>query len=347
MEEKKEASGLLDLLTQPSFCVKDNLIVRLNPAAEGLLLTEGTDVRKLLLTGAEEYQAFSGGCLYLKLNLTARGCGAAVRRVNGYDVFVLNPENDAGELQALALAAMELRQPLLNAMLSADRLTQADPETKAQLARLNRGLHQLHRIINNMSDAGRFASSSRQELRNVGKEFAEIFEKAQTLVAHTGVTLTYSGLSGDVYSLADREQLERAVLNMLSNAVKFTPKGGTIAASLSRHGNMLRLSIQDSGCGMEDHILSNVFSRYLRQPLIEDSRHGIGLGMVLIRSAAASHGGTVLIDQPVGTGTRVTMTMEIRPGKGERLRTPIDLPGGQDPGLIELSDCLPASVYET
>lgn len=345
MEGNTETYQMLDLMIRPGFCVKDNKIAYVNQAAQSLLLSPGTDVRPLLSTGAEEYGAFAEGCLYLKLNLSPRGCGAAVHRMDGYDVFVLDPESDDGELQALALAAMELRQPLLNTMLSADRLPQ-EPETREYLARLNRGLHQLHRIINNMSDAGRFASASHQEMWDVSKVFEEIFEKAQTLMAHTDVHLTYQGLTEPLLTLADREQLERAVLNMLSNAIKFTPKGGAIDASLSRRGKLLRLSIQDSGSGIAEAVLRNVYSRYLRQPGIEDSRYGLGLGMVLIRSAATNHGGTVLIDQPVQTGTRITMTMQLRQGQSTTMRTPIDLPGGQDLGLIELSDCLPASVYE-
>ena len=92
-----------------------------------------------------------------------------------------------------------------------------------------------------------------------------------------------------------------------------------------------------------------MFSRYLRQPALEDSRYGIGLGMVLIRTAAANHGGAVLIDQPEGTGTRITMTLSIRQSKETVLRSNIlrvDYAGERDHGLIELSDCLPAELYE-
>lgn len=345
MGTQKDIFGMLDLMIRPAFCVRDHRIVKLNPAAQGLLLAEGCDVRTLLQTGKEEYEAFSSGCLYLTMNRSAAFCGASVSRVETFDIFVLDQEADDPELRALSLAALELRQPLLNAMLSADRIAR-DSAPGEQLSRLSRGLHQLHRIINNMSDAGRFGSSSHQELRNLTRDFAEIFEKAQALVAHTGITLTYQGLNQETLSLADREQLERAVLNMLSNAIKFTPKGGHIDAVLSCHDKLLQLRIQDSGSGIPDDLLPNAFHRYLRQPAIEDSRFGLGLGMVLIRSAAASHGGTVLIDQPAGKGTRVTMTMQLRQGQGSRVRTPIDLPGGQDLGLIELSDCLPASVYE-
>ena len=90
-----------------------------------------------------------------------------------------------------------------------------------------------------------------------------------------------------------------------------------------------------------------MFQRYLRQPGIEDGRFGMGLGMVLIRSAAARHGGTVLIDQPNGTGTRVSMTITISQDTAS-LRSPVlrvDYSGEQDHGLVELADCLPLDAY--
>ena len=96
-------------------------------------------------------------------------------------------------------------------------------------------------------------------------------------------------------------------------------------------------------------IKGSIHSRYLRQPGIEDSRFGIGLGMVLIRSTAALHGGTVLIDQPQGSGTRITMTLAIRQNTGGQLRSPmlrVDYSGERDHGLLELSESLPAFLYE-
>lgn len=350
MEVNKDIFGMLDLMIRPGFCVKENTIVKTNSAAEGLLIIPGTDVRELLMTGREEYAAFESGCLYLKLALSSCGCGASVTRMDGYDVFLLDQESDDGELRCLALAARDLREPLTSVILAAERLLpHTDPEATVQAARLNRGLHQMLRIIGNMSDAGRCTASSRQETRNLAALFGEIFEKAQALVEHTGIRLIYQGLSEEVLCLADGEQLERAVLNILSNAVKFTPKGGCIEARLARHEKMLRLSVVDSGSGIAEGILSSVFSRYLRQPGIEDGRCGIGLGMVMIRSAAANHGGTVLLDQPNGQGTRITMTMAIRQNTDGMLRSPImrvDYAGERDHGLIELADCLPVSVYE-
>ena len=331
MEEKKDTLGMLDLVIRPGFCVKENQIIKVNQAAESLFITPGTDVRPLLLTGSEEYAAFTGGCLYLTLNLSSHSCGASVTRVDDIDVFLLEQESDNGELRSMALAARELREPLTNVMITADSLfplcaAESSPRTAEQVARLNRGLFQILRIIGNMSDAERCAAVSHQETVDIPALFAEFFEKAETLVSHTGITLTYEGPDQPIYGLADREQLERAVLNILSNAIKFTPAGGTAQS-----------------------VRSSVFSRYLRQPALEDSRYGIGLGMVLIRTAAAHHGGAVLIDQPEGVGTRITMTMSIRQSKQATLRSNVlrvDYAGERDHGLIELSECLPTELYE-
>ena len=354
MDERNEIMGMLDLMVLPGFCVQDHKIVMLNAAAEGLLLTAGMDVSPMLITGKQEYTDFHSGCLYLTLSIGPANYGASVTRVGNLDVFLLEPDTDQLELRSMALAAQELREPLTNVMITANRLTplsaqEKDPALQELAARLNRGLYQMLRILGNMSDAGH-SRPLRQETCDIGAMIAEIFEKSAAMVKHAGITLSYTGPKEDLFGLVDREQLERAVLNILSNAVKFSPNGGTIQASLRRTGNLLRLEILDSGDGIPEGLRPSLFRRYLRQPNIEDSRFGIGLGMVLIRNAAAAHGGTVLIDQPQERGTRVTMTLKLQQNPHPQLRSPmlrVDYAGEMDHCLLELSESLPAFLYET
>ena len=348
MVEHSDRIALVELMLRPAFCVKDYTMIHVNRAAESLLLTAGTDVRELLLTGKEEYAAFSGGCLYLTLQLSATQMGASVVRVEDMDVFLLEDAEDA-QLKILGLAAQQLRDALSNVMIAANRLSPGALSDAENAARLNRGLHQMLRLVSNMSDAGRTNLSQGLELRSLGDVFSEILEKARTLTEKAGISISYQGLSEEVFCMADADLLERAVFNILSNAVKYTPPGETIRASLSRAGRILRFSVEDSGPGISDNILGSVFSRYRRSAGIEDGRFGLGLGMVIVRSAAAAHGGTVLIDQPQGSGARVTLTIAIRPSDGTVLRSGIlhlDYMGGWDHGLVELSDCLPLEVYK-
>lgn len=356
MDQELDALGMLDLMIRPGFCVKDRVIVKVNAPAEGLLFSIGTEIAPLLATGETEYAEFSGGTLYLTVRCAGTAWGASVTRMGSYDVFLLEESADRAELQAMALAARELREPLAGIMTTADQLfpmraMEDDPRLREQAARLNRGLYQMLRIIGNMSDAGSYAAPvSTMETMDIPGFFREIFEKLQPTMAHTGLSLHFDNLDQPLYCLADREKLERAVMNIISNAMKFTPAGGTIAASLKRRENRLYLSVQDSGEGIPDNIRSSVHHRFLRQPGLEDSRFGIGLGMVLIRSAAAIHGGTVLIDQPQGTGTRITMTMAIRQNTSGDVRSPllrIDYAGERDHSLIELADILPTHLYES
>lgn len=354
MDEQKEIMGMLDLMVHPGFCVKNDKIVWLNAPARSLLLTEGTPISDLLLTGHQEYARFTGGCLYLTLSLGGQAVGASVTRMGQWDVFVPEQDRDQGELRSMALAARELREPLTNVMITADRLfpmtlEQCGSAAGEQIARLNRGLYQMLRILGNMSDAAE-TRVSRQEVCDLTALMGEILEKAGTLVSHTGLQLMWEGPEEPIYTLADPQQLERAVLNILSNAMKFAPRDSVLRGSMTRTGNLVRISISDSGSGISDGVLGSLFRRYQRQPGIEDSRFGLGLGMVLIRNAAAAHGGTVLIDRCPEGGTRVTMTIALRQNPDPALRSPIlrvDYAGERDHGLLELSESLPAFLYET
>lgn len=354
MEQIKNVIAMLDFISGSAFCVENGVIIGANEAARRHNIITGTAVQDLLLTGKEEYASFTDGCLYLTLNLSDLPYGASVTRVNGIDIFQLQQESDQADLQMMALAAQELRQPLSSVMAIADSLfpiteQQVEPDMQDQAARINRGLFQMLRIISNMSDAYRYNRelSGRQETRDICAVIEEVFQNTADMVEHTGTRLHFTGLKESIYCLVDQEKLERAINNILSNALKFSPKGSTIEASLKRKEKMLYLTVQDNGSGIHEQMRSSLYNRYRREPGIEDSRHGIGLGMVLIRSAAAAHGGAVLLENNE-QGTRLTMTLRIRQSKEPLVRTGIlrvDYAGERDHRLLEFSDSLPASLY--
>ncbi len=355
MEQINDAIAMLELIPQCAFCVKDGIITGANEAARKRAITIGTPVADILLTGEKEYAEFQSGCLYLTLKLSGIPCGASVSDINGMHIFIAEPSEDHAELQVMALAAQELRQPLTSIMAVADSLfplsgEENDPQLQDQVSRINRGLFQMLRIIGNMSDAYRYCQDviTNQQVRDICSVLNEIFQSTAPLVCHTGTQLNYTGLNESIYCLVDTEKLERAVSNILSNALKFAPKGGVIDARLTRNGNMLYLTVQDNGSGFSEKLRSNIYTQFRREPGLEDSRYGIGLGMVLIRSAAAAHGGTVLMEQSPGRGTRLTMTLAIRQNSDSLVRSSmlqVDYAGERDHRLLELSDCLPADLY--
>lgn len=356
MEQYDTLAGMLDLMTYPAFSVKDGAVAYANQAALACMLTEGTPVSQILLTGTEEYSQFQGGCLYLTLRLCDTNRSASVTRLGAFDIFVLEPTDALNTLQGLALAAQELRLPLSNVMTVTDTLfpqleRSADPDTEEQMARINKGLFQLLRIVSNMSDTLPYSQllTNGQEVIDIRNYMEEFFRSIADLAQEAGICLRFQNLNTPIFTLADSDKLQRAISNILSNAIKFAPKGGSIDAKLVHRGKMLYLTVQDSGSRVPENLRGSVFSRYQRSPEIEDSRNGIGLGMILVRSVAAMHGGTVLLEYPENSGTRVTMTLAIRQKKVSMVQSPvlrIDYAGERDRRLLELSDVLPHSLYK-
>ncbi len=348
MEQQEKDLAMLELIRTPAFCVEAGCICHVNQAAAPYLLACGTEIGSLILSGKEEYEGFTDGSLYLTLQIASIPIGACVLKMGGQDVFLLEAPENMAELRAMALAAKELREPLAGILTVTDRLL--PKEAKEQAAQLNRRLFQMMRTVSNMSDALRYAAGGgRMEYVQITAFFQELLQRAGELLRAAGLTLEYTGPAEAVFTLADTERLERAVYNLLSNSAKFSPPGGKIQVRLQRKGNRLYLSVTDQGPGIDQDILGSLYTRFQREPALEDLRHGIGLGMVLVRSAAAAHNGAVLIDRPAQTGTRTSITLEIRHPKQSTVHSPalrIDYAGEWDHGLLELSDCLPAELYE-
>lgn len=346
MEDNKDINRILELMPQPVFCVRDGQILYRNHAAGQLFLEPGLPVAELLGDALEDYLRFQGSALYLQLMLPGGRVGASVTRLDSMDIFVA--EQDQSELRAMALAALQFREPLSDVLSILNRTSAAvDP---AHLGQLNRRLFQMQRLVFNMADAARYTAETegRKACMDICSVVEELFGKIEVLTASSGVTLLHSRPREPVMTMLDAEKLERAVYNLISNAMKVTPKGGTIDAKLTCANGRLYLSVRDYGSGIPADILSTVYNRYLRQPGLDDGQEGLGLGMTLIRSTATDHGGTVLIDHPEGGGTRVTMSLAIRKNPEAILRSnlfTIDYAGEQDHGLLELSDILPPELY--
>jgi signal transduction histidine kinase len=105
--------------------------------------------------------------------------------------------------------------------------------------------------------------------------------------------------------------MERVIANVVGNAIKFTPAGGTVTVSVSRAGEHIVLSVADDGPGMASHELPGAFEKY--RTLSPHSRSGSGLGLFIVKGIVEAHGGTVEIASTVAEGTTVTMRLPARP----------------------------------
>ena len=352
MQYQIQAEELLKILDQPAFAVSGGEIILANDAAQQRQIEVGTQIAPLLLTGAETYETFAYGRLHLRLSVADTIWDASVTKAGEVDIFLMERTVNDSELRVLSLAALQLRSPLTEMLSLTDHLfaTSNDADKEA-LSKLNRNLLSIQRFVGNMADAPRYSNSTNYLMtsHNATAYFQEIMEKAAGLLQASGYKLEYALPEENIVVLLSTERLERAIYNLLSNAVKFSPAGSTIKAKLEKCGNLLMFTVTDESQGLPADLSGNIFTRYLREPAIEDSRMGMGLGMLYVCAAASAHGGTVLLQQAEGKGLSVTMTISTKPSSAGTIRSDIlqiDYSGEQDHALLELSDVLPPELYK-
>jgi hypothetical protein len=135
--------------------------------------------------------------------------------------------------------------------------------------------------------------------------------------AHRGVSATLgnrslrvSTPSEPVVHHGDPVQLERMVTNLLTNAVKFTPDGGSIEVSLRSSGEASEIVVKDDGIGITEDDQAKLFTRFFRSNAATDQAiQGTGLGLTIVQAIVALHGGKIGVTSAHGEGTTVTVTV--------------------------------------
>ena len=215
----------------------------------------------------------------------------------------------------LALLGHELRNPL-GAIMNAARLLE-HPGLPAEDAARARGIiarqaEHLARLTDDLLDAGRaIMGKIVLELRPV--DLAAAAGQALATLRASG-RLAQHRVSEDLqpaWVQADPTRLEQIIANLLTNAVKYTPAGGSIRISVRKADGDALLQVADSGIGMRGELLSRVFEPFVQgEPGLDRSAGGLGLGLTLVRQLAALHGGTARAES-AGPGQGSTFSVRL------------------------------------
>ena len=234
-----------------------------------------------------------------------------------------------GKTRFLANMSHELRTPL-NAVLGfSDMMRQRMfgplPERYLEYANLihEAGGHLLD-LINDVLDMSKI-EAERFELARERFDAREPVSAALRLIrlqAHDkGVDLHAAFPPDPVAVEADKRALKQMALNLLSNAVKFTPRHGSVTLTLEARGEVLELSVADTGVGLSPLDLERIGRPYEQAGEAEQRQRGTGLGLSLVRSMAELHGGQLTIESSLGEGSVFTLRLPIvdleRRGSGE------------------------------
>ncbi|HMI86943.1 MAG TPA: ATP-binding protein, partial [Polyangiaceae bacterium] len=215
----------------------------------------------------------------------------------------------------LATASHELRNPL-QAILGWTRLLlqrELPPELLKPLMTIDRNARAQARLIEDVLDVSRIISGKLHldlSQASVPHAIADAIEAARPAADSKGITLCSRVDPGaEVY--ADQVRLQQIVSNLVSNAVKFTPRGGEISVAAERTGLFLRLTVSDSGEGIDPALLTAIFEPFRQADASSTRKHGgLGLGLSIVRQLVLAHGGSVRAES-TGKGCGATFIVEL------------------------------------
>jgi two-component system sensor histidine kinase BaeS len=217
----------------------------------------------------------------------------------------------------LADVSHELRTPLAALRTFNELLTEGaadDPETRAEfLESSGQQIERLDWLAQNLLelsklDSGLVLLDLRPEDLRAAVESA--VEQTTAAARRRGVELSLHLPDAPIRIRHDPQRIGQVVANLVANAVKFTPRGGSVSVDVAATPGGARIEVVDTGVGIDAAELPHIFERFYRGSRANEARSsGSGLGLAIVRSIVDMHGGTVEVESHVGSGSRFAVTL--------------------------------------
>jgi len=212
----------------------------------------------------------------------------------------------------------ELRTPLTSikgyaAILMAGKLGEVPTSVKERLDKINKHSDSLTKLVNDLLDISRI-ESGRVEMRLEELDLKGSIEIVADIMApqikEKAIEFTVDLPEKAPSCLVDKTQLERVLTNLLGNAIKFTPEKGRISVGVKEKKDFLQVDIQDSGLGISEDNLANIFEEFYRvdNPINQNVK-GTGLGLSLVKHIVEAHKGRIWANSKPGKGTTFSFTI--------------------------------------
>ncbi|HEX5146200.1 MAG TPA: HAMP domain-containing sensor histidine kinase [Conexibacter sp.] len=228
----------------------------------------------------------------------------------------------------VADASHELRTPLTSVLANLELLAeQVQPgDARDAVASALRSSQRMRRLVADLlllarADAGRAVPHRAVDVAQVLVEVAAELEPLAERGGHRLTIAAHEQLTVD----GARDELHRLALNLVENALRHTPAGTHVHAALARDRDDVVLTVEDDGPGIPEALRPRLFERFVRGS--GDSGGGSGLGLSIVRAVAVSHGGSVAIESPPGTGARFVVRLPAAPVPAPPAGAPSQLRG--------------------
>lgn len=186
-------------------------------------------------------------------------------------------------------------------LMGSAHLNTADTE---QVTRIQRNTDRLLNLVNELLDF-RKVDSNKQALtvakQNIVPFLKEIFSNFEDMASAKNIDTSFVGTATKVPVYFDEKQMEKVFFNLLSNALKFTPQGGNITLSVETKAKFTEILVSDTGIGIPEKYLPNLFTNYYQVADYGDQNTGYGLGLALSRKIAELHHGSIEVESRAAT----------------------------------------------
>jgi PAS domain S-box-containing protein len=222
----------------------------------------------------------------------------------------------------LAILSHELRTPI-NAIVGWTQMLQQHGGASLEqgLTVIERNARLQAQMIEDLLDMNRIVSGKlRLDLQpvDVAHAMATAVTSTGPLAAARDITIDERPLCAPLTALADGQRLQQVLWNLLSNAIKFTPSGGRVTISAADEGEMVSITVADTGEGIEPALLASVFDRFRQLDSSTTRNHsGLGLGLSIVKDLVEMHGGRVsAASEGKGRGAAFTVSLRKAPASG-------------------------------
>jgi signal transduction histidine kinase len=224
------------------------------------------------------------------------------------------------------MASHDLKNPLQIALANLELLAEdladvADPEIQQSVMQIEKQLERMNRIIGGVLDLERIkAGTPAAELCYPSRIVTATIDELRELAGDQEIVLEANVEENAFCFLGDPKQFERALVNLVENAIKFTPRGGKVTIETANDSGTMVFRVSDTGIGIPEALQSQVFERFFRGRQ-KGAEHvsGSGLGLSLVKTIVENHRGKVWLESAEGIGTTVFIslpaTTEISPEK--------------------------------
>jgi signal transduction histidine kinase/CheY-like chemotaxis protein len=223
--------------------------------------------------------------------------------------------SDRRKSEFLAMLGHELRNPLapITAAVSLLRMRGAGAGYARELEIIERQLGHVTRMVDDLLDVSRI-TSGHIALRRDTVDLARVVDAALEATAHRlearGHELALHVPAAGLWVTGDEVRLTQVVVNLLCNAATYTPAGGRIEVMARAARGQVVLLVRDNGPGIPPEVLPRIFDLFVQGPRsLERGEGGLGLGLPIVRSLVALHGGTVDVSTAVGRGTDLVVSL--------------------------------------